>query len=282
MIINNLQEDADQVAKNLQGFTQRQETFRQELIGHVGKLFDTFSLGVVSLDALMSLFFDMYGHVDAGMRELVRNKLATLFKPHLIGSVQGKNISRQERDTAEAGGWGYLGGDEVVRDRLEKQIKTDDLLNKAVDKFKPRFSRGGQQDRDRDKRGEGYQDSEKQKGIFCIFFCRLSSSVDLFSGGNADRSRSPHQRQNKAGGSSSTSTSKKYNRAGKNSGGGGNNNSANGSGNNNGGAKGGAGRNRARNWKKGNDDNNKKSKSEFTSPDSFESAWEGSFSTRRF
>ena len=175
------------MAKNLQVFTQRQETFRQDLIELVGKLFDTFSLGVVSLDALMSLFFDMYGHVDAGLRELVRNRLAILFKPHLISTVQGKNLSRQERDMAEAGGAGYLGGDEVVRDRLEKQIKTDELLSKTVEKYKPRFSRGSQQDRDRDKRSEGYQDSEKQKGIFCFFvdfpfLLNLCSQVVMLTG----------------------------------------------------------------------------------------------------
>ena len=141
----------------------RLDTFREELIGHIGQLFDAFSSGVVSIDAMMALYFDMFGHVDAGLRKLVRNKLATLFKPHLASSVLGKDLPKGERDVNRDG---YLGGNQTIRSRLENQQKSDAVIEKSVIDPKPKY-------RPKSKAATSFKDGEmarQNQGLFSHLF----------------------------------------------------------------------------------------------------------------
>ena len=82
------QEDADQIAKNVLELQKQFETFKLDLTKNVGEMFDIFGNGVVTLDGMMTLYFDMYGHLDGTLRELVRNKMASLFKTTCKQSCQ--------------------------------------------------------------------------------------------------------------------------------------------------------------------------------------------------
>ena len=136
-------------------------------------MFDVMASSIVNVDAMMRLYFDMYGHVDAEFRELIRNRLAMLFKPHLQAGVQGKDLTRAEREEAE-GGVGFFGGDEVVKSRLEKQLKSDELLTKTVAKpssyQKSKKGNHGSNVRPGTSGSSyGHRNTEKQKGLVIIF-----------------------------------------------------------------------------------------------------------------
>ena len=79
---------------------------------------------------------DLYGHVDASIRELLRSKMANLFKSEFRPEVLGKNKSSSSRKKEKP--LGLLGGEEKVRSVLGEATKQDELLKKTlVPKTKP-------------------------------------------------------------------------------------------------------------------------------------------------
>ena len=138
------------------------EAFRNRVVQDVAALYDIMAAGIVGIDSMLGFYFELYGHCDGNLHDLVRSKMASLFQGHFKDGVQGLDRSRSERDAAEDGKVGLLGGEEVVRHRLESVSKTDELLRKAMVKEKARDNRGARQER----RGG----STKFKSMFTFLF----------------------------------------------------------------------------------------------------------------
>ena len=70
------------------------EGYRQKLVMDVGKLYDKMAGSIVNIDALLAFYFELFGHCDGSLRDLVRSKLAMLFKGPYKEGVQGLDMSR--------------------------------------------------------------------------------------------------------------------------------------------------------------------------------------------
>ena len=89
-----LQEDADTIRKNVLVNSQALDGYRLKVVDDVAKLYDNMSAGVVSIDAMLGFYFELYGHCDGSIRDLIRSKMASLFRNNLKDAVQGLDIPR--------------------------------------------------------------------------------------------------------------------------------------------------------------------------------------------
>ena len=79
----------------------------------------------------MNFYFDLYGHVDGALRELIRSKLSTLFKATLRDTGQGKDEPGEERDADQRC---VMGGDEKLVARIVSSKKPKQIMPPAVNK----------------------------------------------------------------------------------------------------------------------------------------------------
>ena len=87
-------EDYDIIMNNVGVNTQALEGHRQAMVSNVGKLYDVMSRGIVTIDSHLNFYFQMYGHLDGTLRDLIRSKLATLFNPRVRDEAKGAELSR--------------------------------------------------------------------------------------------------------------------------------------------------------------------------------------------
>ena len=92
------------------------------------------------IDDGFSFYVDLYGHVDASIRELLRSKMANLFKSEFRPDVLGKHKTSSSSRAKEKP-LGLLGGEDKVRGILGEATKQDELLKKTLvpkSKYKPK------------------------------------------------------------------------------------------------------------------------------------------------
>ena len=82
------------VMEGLTSFAQALGAYRQKMVQDAAHLYDNMSAGVVSIDALLGFYFELYGHCDGNLRDLVRSKMACLFQGQFKEGVQGLLVSR--------------------------------------------------------------------------------------------------------------------------------------------------------------------------------------------
>ena len=101
---------------------------------HVGSLymhlFNVLTQNLGDIEDYLAFYCDLYSHVDAGIRDFVREKLAKCFKSEYRGDVLGRNLSRDQKTGLTE--TGLLGGEERVRSLLGEATKKDDLLKKSL------------------------------------------------------------------------------------------------------------------------------------------------------
>ena len=83
---------------------------------------------VLKVEAELQFYMELYSHCDGAMRDLIKERLLTLFRPNLRGAVAGNNLPQDKRG---GDGSGLLGGEAAVKARLTDATKTDDLINKV-------------------------------------------------------------------------------------------------------------------------------------------------------
>ena len=132
-------DDADIIRKNQLVNTQALEGYRRDMIDKVAKLYDNMAAGIVGVDAMINFYFELYGHCDGSLRDLVRSKLSNLFVPAIRNEARGTGLTRSERDVLEESSTGLFGGDSSLRDRVDAATKSDDLVKKVM--IKPRDDR---------------------------------------------------------------------------------------------------------------------------------------------
>ena len=71
-------------------------------------LFSCVTSKINEVDDFLAFYCDLYGHVDACTRDLLRSKLANCFKFEFRGEVLGKNLSREQQSSLKS--TGILGG----------------------------------------------------------------------------------------------------------------------------------------------------------------------------
>ena len=135
----------------------------------VGRLYDIMANGIVEVDSLLKFFFDLYGHVDAGFRELIRGKLSSLFNAQARSSLLGKDLSRAEKEQLDKGSH-YFGGDQAVRDRFES-LKKEEIINRYVNRRARGSGSGSSRSRN---------NNDKSKGSLCLILSGFVYFLFLF------------------------------------------------------------------------------------------------------
>jgi hypothetical protein len=80
--------------------------YRQSMLDHYFLLFKLAAETANVIDDGFSFYVDLYGHVDASIRELLRSKMANLFKSEFRPEVLGKNkSSSSSRGKERFTGW---------------------------------------------------------------------------------------------------------------------------------------------------------------------------------
>ena len=134
------------------------ENYRSRCVDIVVKLFDISAAHVARMDDCLNLFFDMYGHVDGCLADLVRTKVASLFKSEvrssLLSSVREDDTARQATDNA-----GLMGGELKIKSSIGDAVKVDEILSKALARKETPSARG----RSRWSRGDKVDFSRKRK-----------------------------------------------------------------------------------------------------------------------
>ena len=115
----------------------------------LGLFMDTVVGSVNRLDSFLGFHMDLYSHCDGELKDMMRDKAATLFNPSYRAAVKGGS-------RGSVSGSGLLGGESAVRQRLTDATKEDDLLAKTINK--PQRTRKG-----------GYGGRYKNKGLFLLF-----------------------------------------------------------------------------------------------------------------
>ena len=103
-------EDADIIRKNVQINNQVLEGYREKQVTNVMKLYDVMADSIITVDAMLGFYLELYAHCDGqlksctseklyplvlgSLRDLVHTKLSGLFKPHLRDMLQGSDMPR--------------------------------------------------------------------------------------------------------------------------------------------------------------------------------------------
>ena len=61
-------------------------------------LYDKFSSSLNASDDLLIFYFDLLSHIDATLRELIRDKVASLFKKDIKSDVLSQSSSKKNKD----------------------------------------------------------------------------------------------------------------------------------------------------------------------------------------
>ena len=118
------------------------ENYRSSIGEKVLDFYKSMSDTLNDIEDLLIFHFDLWSHCDASMKELLRAKLASLFKGDIKEAILCSVKSDKEG--------GLFGGEKKIRSALSGATKSDSLLEKAViSKRNSRRSRRTDQRRNR-------------------------------------------------------------------------------------------------------------------------------------
>ena len=98
------------------------ESVGDKIVGFYNSVADTLN----QMDDHLIFHFDLFSHVNASMKELLRAKLASLFKADVRDEIL---LSLKKADKTSNG---IFGGDKKIRSALAGATKCDSVLNKAL------------------------------------------------------------------------------------------------------------------------------------------------------
>ena len=123
-------EDAEVLGQNELKVLNAVNGYRDDVVSLIQSLFETFSQKLSDMDDYLAFYCDLYGHVDASFRDLIRDKLANCFKSELRPELLGRNLHSDQKEGTRNDG--LLGGEEKLRTALGNATKRDDLLKKSL------------------------------------------------------------------------------------------------------------------------------------------------------
>ena len=105
------------------------EVYRDRVSGKLVDLYEMFSKSLNASDDLLIFYFDLLSHIDATLRELIRDKVASLFKKDIKSEVLSQSSSKKNKEENNVG---YFGGDKKMKLVLSDATKKSTILDKAV------------------------------------------------------------------------------------------------------------------------------------------------------
>ena len=85
-------EDAEVLSKNEGKIIDAVTGYRDQVVTLIQNMFETFSQKLNDMNDFLAFYCDLYGHVDASFRDLIRDKLANCFKSELRPELLGRNL----------------------------------------------------------------------------------------------------------------------------------------------------------------------------------------------
>ena len=104
------------------------DDYRELVVQGYMALYEESAKVLTEIDNKMIFYLDLYSHVDGSLRDLVRDKLASLFKADVKADLLLHSSSKKLTDKPQ----GLFGGDSKMRSVLNESAKTRSLLSKAV------------------------------------------------------------------------------------------------------------------------------------------------------
>ena len=106
--------------------------YRVKVVKGYMELYEETAKVFIDVDDKMIFYLDLYSHVDGSLRDLVRDKLASLFKADVKADLllhsSSKNLTGKPQ--------GLFGGDSKMRSVLSEAAKTKSMISKSVYKRK--------------------------------------------------------------------------------------------------------------------------------------------------
>ena len=100
--------DRAKIAANMTVMEDEMASYRANAVQHYMSLYEAAAGVSNTLDDFLNFYTDVYGHNDACLRDLIRSKLANLFRSEFRSEILGKHLSVEERKQAKD--TGLLGG----------------------------------------------------------------------------------------------------------------------------------------------------------------------------
>ena len=91
---NLTEEDYDIIRQNHLINLKALEGYQGNLVGQIGDLYDKMAEGIVSVDAMLTFFLELYAHCDGSLRDLVNTKLSLLFHPDVRDEILGGHLTK--------------------------------------------------------------------------------------------------------------------------------------------------------------------------------------------
>ena len=105
------------------------EDYRARTGGKFIELYDMFSGSLNASDDFLIFYFDLISNTDAMLRELIRDRAASLFKKDIKSEVLSQTSSKKNKDENNAG---LFCGDKILKTVLSDATKKSTILDKAV------------------------------------------------------------------------------------------------------------------------------------------------------
>ena len=117
--------------------------YREDIINKFTYLYTSVSDAFTNIDDYMIFYLDLYSHCDAAFRELLRERLATIFKAPIKAEILKKSSAKKLKDKPK----GLYGGEDGIRSNLKNATKKESYINKAVVKRTYNKDRSSREDR---------------------------------------------------------------------------------------------------------------------------------------
>ena len=106
------------------------DNYREDVVKTFMTLFRTQASALTSYDDKLIFYRSIYSHVDACLKDLMRDKMASFFKPEIKSEILSKSSSAVKDSSRNSSG--LFGGNSKIRAALTKATKDDVVLQKAA------------------------------------------------------------------------------------------------------------------------------------------------------
>ena len=167
------------------------EKYRKEFVEKFMDLYKSQATALTGYDDYLMFYRNIYSHVDALLKDLLRDKAASLFKPDVKSEILAKS-STLTKDANKAQ-CGLFGGDVKIRSALTKATKNDLVLKKAVNSTysRSRERKNSSFNRDRSRSRSRSRSRERTRSSGSRGFQKSSSKSDYQKGKRKSSFRKP-------------------------------------------------------------------------------------------
>ena len=122
------------------------DNYRADIVNKFTYLYSSASDAFTNIDDYMIFYIDLYSHCDATFRDLLRERMATIFKAPIKADILKKSSTKKLKDKPK----GLYGGEDGFRSNLKNATKKESYINKALVKKTYTKGRSSREDRSPD------------------------------------------------------------------------------------------------------------------------------------